>query len=329
MIKLLGLYFKQRKKAILAFLLFGAVFAASFWLYHIPIQAIAYPLMLCSLLGIALLIPDFLMVRNKHLQLVRLQVSNADILPFPACTCIEDKDYQEIIHVLKKEQANLQAVMSARYTDMIDYYTVWVHQIKTPIAAMRLILQNEDSASSRKLSSELFRIEQYVEMVLAFLRLGSTSTDYMFKEYDLGAIIRRSVKKFASEFISRKIHLDYQPISKTVVTDEKWLAFVLEQILSNALKYTRSGSVKIYMHQDQTLCIQDTGIGIAPEDLPRIFEKGYTGYNGRQDQKASGLGLYLCKRICSNLGHTISAKSSPGNGTTICIGLKQYSLEKE
>ena len=140
-------------------------------------------------------------------------------------------------------------------------------------------------------------------------------------------IIRQSVKRFSAEFIGRKIRLDYEPADYTLVTDEKWLAFVLEQLLSNALKYTRAGGVRIFL-EHETLCIADTGIGIAPEDLPRIFEKGYTGYNGRGDQKASGLGLYLCRTICRKLGHSITAESAPDEGTAIRIGLSQRQIRE-
>ena len=193
---------------------------------------------------------------------------------------------------------------------------------------MRLALQNEDTPLSRKLTSDLFQIEQYVEMVLAFMRLGSDSSDYVFREHSIDSIVKQSVTKFASEFIDRKLRLEYEPIDKLVVTDEKWLSFVIEQLLSNALKYTRTGSVKIYMQEPMTLCIEDTGIGIAPDDLPRIFEKGYTGYNGRKDKKASGIGLYLCKRICGNLEIGISVTSELDKGTVVHIDLKQYDLKQ-
>ena len=186
--------------------------------------------------------------------------------------------------------------------DMVDYYTVWVHQIKTPIAAMRLMLQNESEATRRRLTNELLRIEQYVDMVLAYLRLGAESTDYVFRSCTLDAVLCDAIRKFSGEFIDRKLQLDYTPIEKSVITDEKWLSFVLEQLLSNALKYTQKGGVRIYMGAPDTLCIADSGIGIDSADLPRVFEKGYTGCNGRKDKHASGLGLYLCRRICKNLG---------------------------
>ena len=214
--------------------------------------------------------------------------------------------------------------MQRRYEDMVDYYTVWAHQIKTPISSMRLTLQNQDSSTARQLLEELQRIEGYVEMVLAFLRLDSDSSDYLFREYDLDGIVRGVVRKFSTQFIRRRIALHYEPICLRPLTDEKWLAFVVEQVLSNALKYTPDGGeVWVELEEPATLCIRDNGMGIAPEDLPRIFQKGYTGYNGRVDQKASGLGLYLCRRICTALGHTISAQSTPGEGTAIRIHMER------
>ena len=168
-----------------------------------------------------------------------------------------------------------------------------------------------------------------MEMVLAFLRLDSSSRDYVFLEQELDPIIRDAIKKLAGSFIRKKIPLFYEPITEKVLTDEKWLSFVIEQLLSNAVKYTNRGSVTIAMEKPKTLCIRDTGIGIAPEDLPRVFEKSYTGYNGRIDKKASGIGLYLCKRICDNLGHRITIQSSLDSGTAVRIDLEQADLQVE
>ena len=210
---------------------------------------------------------------------------------------------------------------------MLDYYTLWAHQIKTPIASMRLSLQQEDTPKARQLLQELSRAEQYVGMVMVYLRLTGGS-DLVLREYELDAIVRRAVRRFAGEFIGRKLKLCYEPLNASCVTYEKWLLFVVEQVLSNALKYTREGSITITMEHPKTLVIRDTGIGIAPEDLPRIFEKGYTGYNGRGDQKASGLGLYLCRTICKRLGHTITASSVPDHGTAIRIALEQRQIRE-
>lgn len=311
-------YLRERRRLILLLLTFGVVFAVTFALYRLPLGAVAYPLLLCGALGLLGAILDFLRVRRKHQTLQELQRRTAAMLEeLPGEAGLLDQDYWELVQSVREELIQLETGMTARYQDMMDYYGVWVHQIKTPIASMRLTLQGEDSPLARRLLGDLFRIEQYVDMVLTYLRLDSDSSDYVFREQDVDWMIRQTVKKFSREFIERRIALQYQPVNRTIVTDEKWFTFVLEQLLSNALKYTREGYVKISLHGENTLCVEDSGIGIAPEDLPRIFEKGYTGYNGRADKRASGLGLYLCKRICGNLGLELQAHSEVGRGTTM------------
>lgn len=323
-------YLRGQKKVIGANLLFCVIFALVFWQYHLPPEAVLYPALLCILAGGLIFIADYGKVLRRHKWLERVShLAAAMIDEFPTAQRIEEEDYQSIIRTLQKEVCGLEADADLRYRDMVEYYTIWAHQIKTPIASMRLHLRDEDTAVSRRLLTDLFRIEQYVEMVLAFLRLESTTGDYVFKEYSLDTILRQAVKKFSHEFIDRKIRLEYETIEKTIVTDEKWLSFVLEQIISNALKYTREGSIKIYMSGEDVLSIEDTGIGIAPEDLPRIFENGYTGYNGRTDKRASGIGLYLCKRVCDNLGIEIGARSEIGKGTILQLYINQYTMRKE
>lgn len=318
-------YLRDRWKAVGVFVLFSLIFFGVFTLYQLPLGAVLYPVGVCGVLGSVFLVVDVRRAREKHRRLEQLsQLSGAVMGDFPNPTSQDDRDYQHIIRLLRQEQAQREGEMQRSYQDMVDYYTVWAHQIKTPISSMRLTLQSQDSSMARQLLEELHRIEQYVEMVLAFLRLDSDSTDYLFREYDLDGIVRGAVRKFSTQFIRRRIALHYEPLSQKVLTDEKWLAFVVEQVLSNALKYTPDGGeVWVGLETPATLCIRDNGIGIAPEDLPRIFQKGYTGYNGRSDKKASGLGLYLCRRICTNLGHRISAQSTLGQGTTIRISLER------
>ena len=323
-------YLKQRRRIWILCAVFCLIFAVSFLLYHLPIEAVIYPTLLSAVLGILVMVFDFLRVKREHEALSSIR-SMTDVIAdsLPKLDGIKDEDYQQVLRLISEEHTHYRTQTNRKYADMIDYYTVWAHQIKTPIASMRLHLQNEDSALSRTLTSDLHRIEQYVEMVLTFLRLNSESTDYVIKEYDLDKIIKGAVRKFSADFIGRKLSLVYEPVNTTVITDEKWLSFVIEQVLSNALKYTPAGSITITLENEKTLRIRDTGIGIAPEDLPRIFENGYTGYNGRADKKASGIGLYLCKRICNNLGHTITARSIVDVGTIIDIDLTQTKLEVE
>ena len=323
--KLFFFWLKTKRKVLLIFFIFACIFAVSFRLYRLPVEAVLYPAVLCAICGAGFLVHDFLRFRERHRSYEDIKLLTAAMLNrLPEPQTAEEKDLQEIVASLREQNMNAENDFLNRYRDMTEYYGVWAHQIKTPIASMKLTLQNEDSPVARKLTSDLSRIEQYVQMVLAFLRLDSPSTDYVFRQTELDALLKRSVKKFAPDFIGKKIKLDYEPPTLSFVTDEKWFAFVVEQLLSNAVKYTgEGGSVKIYLTEQNVLCIADTGMGIAAEDLPRIFEKGYTGINGRADRSASGIGLYLCKRICKNLGMEISAQSEPGIGTVVMLDLTQ------
>lgn len=323
-------YIKQHRFALLAFVLCAVLFAATFLFYRFPLKAVLYPTVLCLVLLAGFAAADIVRTRKKHAELERIKCFDAKFADsFPEADGVLEADYQEIIHLMREQHERAEQRTEQGLREMMDYYTVWVHQIKTPIASMRLALQNEDTAESRQLQSELGRIERYVEMVLTFLRLGADSTDYVIKEHELDDIVRGAVKKLAGDFINKKIKLEYTELDEKVLTDEKWLSFVVEQVLSNAVKYTSEGTVSIYTESPKTLCIRDTGIGIAADDLPRVFENGYTGYNGRSDKRASGIGLYLCRRICNKLGHTISAESKAGEGTVIRIALDKKKLEVE
>ncbi len=234
----------------------------------------------------------------------------------------------EIIGKLSEISSDNITNLKSSQQDSINYFTVWVHQIKTPISAMQMILKSEDTENNRILLSELFRIEQYAEMALYYLRLRSDSTDFVIGRFSLDKIIKRAIRRYAPQFITKKIKFIYLPANDNILTDEKWLLFIIEQLLSNAVKYTIKGSVTI-KYDNNILTIADTGIGISPEDLPRIFENGYTGMSGRLDRKSTGLGLYLCKRTADNLGHKISVNSEVGKGTVFCIDLscKKFDIE--
>lgn len=321
-----GKYLLAHKKNIIVWLIVCLVFALVFSLYDLPTAPVLYGSILSGFAGLVFTAVDFILYRRRCIVLQKLEKEitvSVENLPQPRNTV--EEEYTKLINILYDSLKAAENEAAEKLSDMTDYYTMWVHQIKTPIAAMGLILQSGDSPEYSELSENLQRIEQYAEMVLCYLRLDSDSSDLVIREYDLDDIVRQAVRKFSSQFIRRKLKLSYEPLDKKVLTDEKWLLFVIEQVISNAVKYTPSGMVQIYCEEPLTLCIKDTGIGIAPEDLPRIFEKGYTGCNGRLDKKASGIGLYLCKRICGKLGHKISAESSD-NGTVIRIFLESRRL---
>lgn len=320
-------YLKAKRKLIIMLACFIVVFTGLFSLYALPLSVILYAVLFCVVIGLLFGTTDFLSFLYRHKTLTELKrgtIITADDLPH-AKDLIESH-YADLLSVVLEDRQGLISRAEREKAEIIDYYTHWVHQVKTPISAMRLILQGEDSGQSRELEAQLLMTEQYVEMVLAYLRMGSDSTDYVLKEYDLMNMLKQSVRKFAPMFIRKKIRLELQAIDAEVLTDEKWLCFAIEQILSNAVKYTNQGFVSIRIENGSTLVISDTGIGIAAEDLPRIFEKGFTGYNGRADKRASGIGLFLTKQILAKLGHGIHVQSEINVGTVVRVTLHSEKL---
>ena len=201
---------------------------------------------------------------------------------------------------------------------MTDYYTLWAHQIKTPIAAMELVLRQDTSPQAEVLKQELFKVQRYAELALQYNKLQDLASDLVITRCDLNAILRECVKKYALLFIHQGLSVEIAPMTETVVSDKKWLGFLLEQIISNGAKYTHTGGMRIYMDGER-LVLADTGIGIRPEDLPRIFERGYTGYNGRLDSRASGIGLYMAKRVADALGIALAVESQLDQGTRVFL----------
>ena len=329
-IKIFTAYLKEKKKIIAALVVFVIIFYLVFYLYHAPIEAVEYASLLCFVLGSVFLIVDFIHMQKKYADLVRIY-ENIDVLleKIPKAEGLIEECYQEMLYKIADEKVKLISKADEEKTDLLDYYTLWVHQIKTPIAAMNLLLETEDVPGKSDIRMELFQIEQYVEMVLHSLRLFSDTSDFVLKRYQLEEIVRQAVRKHAKIFIGKKIRMDFRAFSCEVLTDEKWLLFVIEQILSNALKYTKTGTISVYLDEkeEKTLVIEDTGIGIYPEDLPRVCEKGFTGYNGRNDKKSTGIGLYLCKQILDKMSHTIKIESEVGKGTKVKIGLKNTKVE--
>ena len=237
-----------------------------------------------------------------------------------------EKLLQERVEELEYEQKNQILVEQEKYNDLLDYYTLWVHQVKTPIAASSLLIGDlKDKEAKSQLGQELFKIESYVHLVLQYLRLESFHDDLVLKQENLADLVREVVKKYALFFIQQGLSLNLHDLDHTIVTDKKWFLVILEQVLSNSLKYTKEGSIEIYFHEG-SLYIKDTGLGIQNADLLRVFERGFSGYNGRLTQQSSGLGLYLSKKIADQLGHKISIDSQVGQGTTVKIGLAKKRL---
>ena len=326
-------FLKIRKVPIIIFIGIVMIFGILFYLYDIPSDAIIYGCELVFVWSAVCLLIDFYKYYKRHklLHINRGQFfENAEELP--EYMDIIECDYQELAKELYQAKQELISQNRIARKEMLDYYGMWVHQIKTPIAAMDFLLQNteqflyqldakeiiQEAMPVSDMKMELFKIEQYVEMALNYLRVEDISSDLSFKKHAVDDMVRQVIRKYSKIFISKKIKMNFKPTERYIVTDEKWFVFVLEQLISNALKYTKQGQISIYM-EDKSLVIADTGIGIPAEDLPRIFEKGFTGYNGRENKKSTGIGLYLCKNIMDKLQWNITVDSEVGTGTKIYL----------
>ena len=316
---------------------YGTLFLIGY-LYDIPFEKTRYIAEFSGAGVFLCLLVDILKYAERWKELKRC-IATSDTYPGMFYTVPGDLEalYRSMIAKMRQEKEEIIFEDQKRYTEMMDYYGMWAHQIKTPIAAMRILVQSgmdreeneENQKLFRQLQMELFKTEQYVEMVLSYLKIGDIAKDMVLERCDLGKVVRQAVKKYSRLFILQKLSLEMGEIAEIVLTDEKWLSFVVEQILSNALKYTKSGSVSIYLEQEGVLVIKDTGIGISAEDLPRIMEKGYTGYNGRIDKRSTGIGLYLCKKVMDKLHHQLRIDSEDGKGTKVVLDLRRAQLDLE
>lgn len=299
-------------------LLFGfmtGIDLSLFLLYGVMIEPFLYAAVIIFVFTLFLFLIDCIRNLKKadELENLKYAVINEND-PLPSTDTFEETQYHEMINSLTKKINTMNLTSSKEREEMQDWYTLWVHQIKTPIAVLKLKVPEGE----REIRNQLFRIEEYADMALSYIRLGSEQNDLVIKEYPLDGLIRETLRKYAFQFIAKRIKLIYQPTDKKVITDKKWFLCILEQYISNAVKYTEGGTVTLSVDGD-TLIVSDTGIGIAKEDLPRIFEKGFTGHNGRSNAKSSGLGLYLSQKAAKLINVTLSAESTPGEGSRFLI----------
>lgn len=317
--EILKSYLKKNIKIYILFVIFIAIFFIMFYLYNLPLEALIYTGSFCFFAALIASFLDFVNYREsyKKLKFLEQNILN-DLDALPKSLDIRIDYYHKIIEKLYEELEKLTQENRQKNTDMVDYYSMWVHQIKTPIAAMNFLLDNEE-VDQKNLQQELFKIERYVEMVLTYIRLDSTSSDYVITKINLDEVVKDSVKKYATIFINKKIKLNFVSHETMVISDKKWLSFAIEQILGNSVKYSNTGGEITIETCENKLIVEDNGMGIKEEDLPRIFEKGFTGFNGRYEKKSSGLGLYLCKKTLDKLGHHIEISSKVGEGTRVEI----------
>lgn len=322
-------YIKKNLKIYLLLIVFIFIFVLIFYLYNLPFEALFYSGLLCFVAALITSIIDFNNYRKSYIDLKHLESNILNSMEdLPKSLDIRVEYYQKIIERLNNEVEKLKIEDNKKMEGLVDYYSMWIHQIKTPIAAINFLLDNEE-IDVKAFRQELFKIERYVEMVLTYIRLGSETSDYVITSINLDEVVRENIKKYATLFINKKIKLNYVSHETYVISDKKWLGFAFEQLLSNAIKYTKSGGEISINISESKLVIEDNGIGIYEEDLPRIFEQSFTGLNGRYEKKSSGLGLYLCKKTLDKLQHKIEITSEVNKGTKVIVSFPKKDMFRD
>ena len=324
--------FLREKRQLLFFLLFfdGAL-CLIYGLYGLPWGPAGYTCLVTAVVTLGFLMAGFFRWKRKRRQLLILKrqaEQSLETADLPKAETPLEKIYQEIIQDQEKRCQREQKESREKLVRSREYYTRWSHQIKTPIAAMELLLQ-EEPADVRALKRELLKTSQYVEVALSYQRMEGDGNDLVIQRYELRPVVMQAVKKVSPLLIHKHISFSAGDLSGEVLTDEKWLVFVLEQLLTNASKYTKEGGSVRIGKENGLLVLRDTGIGIRPEDLPRIFEWGYTGYNGRLDKRSTGVGLALVKQVMEMLGNKMEIRSVLGEGTEVFLDLRRTELEAE
>lgn len=326
--KILLHYLRDNWHRFLEPLFLSAVAAGLFWLYSLPVRPLLYAYLIAGILGLCLFwVPDFVVYQRKAKKFQAIRRS-APLIPAalePEGTC-QERLLLESLNSLHERIAELETNQANRQEDLLEYYTMWTHQIKTPLAAIGLILQSAPPAPGlaerdAALSQEIFKVQRYADMALGYLRIYSMSADLRLERRAVRPIAAKAVKKFAPQFIYKKLGVRLEEFPNQVITDEKWLLFVLEQLISNAVKYTAKGTITISMDEKDVLSIKDQGIGIDPADLPRVCERGFTGRNGRVENASTGLGLYMTKRVADKLQNRMEILSRVGEGTEVRLYL--------
>lgn len=338
-LEILFCYIKEKKWRNLLVAVSMGFLLLVFYLYRIPIRALRYSALLCVTVFVIGMVVEFYFYYKKYRERQKLfQSLEYNIQDLEPSYEKMEQDYRALLLQLLQEKKKEKKEMDLRYQELKEYILLWAHQIKTPITALKLLLQRmeedvnlseKDMSQLRYMKEELFTIESYVAMNLEYIRLDSLNADLSIGECYLEKVVKAEISRFSPFFITKKLSVKMENLNQIIITDEKWFSFVLGQVLSNAVKYTKKGGVTISGRKCENgvlISIKDTGVGIAKEDIPRLFDKAFTGYNGHIDKRATGIGLYLSKRILDKLGHGITIQSEPGMGT--CVEIKVYGRRK-
>lgn len=311
-LQLITSFCHEKSVEIFVFFLMQILVAVILYLQHLELSYFKVVFLLPFLIFVIYLSLSFHRFVQLHYFLTHLQV--AELPQFPDSSLI-GQDYQALLFELTQLSQKKYQELTKFDKDLLDLTKLWTHQMKVPLSALDLMAQTNHLTKS-DVQNQLLELNNYLNILLSYLRLQNTATDFRFETFDVADITRDIIKKYANQFIMKNLSVSITGTWQ-ITSDRKWLSVAIEQLINNAVKYTKTGSVTISF--DDNMTIQDTGIGILPEDLPRLFEHGFTGYNGRHNQKSTGLGLYLTKGILDKLELTATITSKVEKGTEVRI----------
>lgn len=318
--KLLLNFLFERRIIYGMYLVFWGLIFLTFYLYELSLMPFWDGFLFTIFVLLVYSFVSFYRYFRKQKQLELLATKDLQLnslIFFPKTESLSEKTYQDALRLVLDAKNEQQEALQQSQKEMLDDFGLWLHQIKTPVAALDLLIQS-GQLEPRTMKNELFKINEYLQMILNYMRQNLEQTDLVFQQFAIDKVIKTVVKKYATFFSQKNLSLELENLTGTVYSDQKWLIFILEQIIFNAIKYTKNGTISITFEKNQ-LTIQDTGMGIRSEDLPRVFEKGYTGMNGREQQRASGLGLYLSQQAANKLGCQLYIESQVKKGTKVFI----------
>lgn len=312
-------YWQERRAALVISIVILVVIGVVLALHRVA--AVVY--LDCA---VALVVPVAILVGldlqhfNTTMAQLAAQQDHAATAPLPPVGTPLAQAYRGVALALQRQLVTQQDTTQKQQTETRETLQLWTHQIKTPLTALDLLLQVQPVEASAA-RSEVANTQRYLEMILTYLKIADVNTDLVLTELPLTPLVQQTVRRLSRWFIAKDLHVEVEPLP-TVVGDAQWLGFIFEQVLTNAAKYTDRGGIRVFAQGDAVV-VADTGIGILPQDLPRLFDRGYSGYNGRANQKATGLGLYLSQQIATRLGLHLSVTSTVGQGTQVALHFPQ------
>lgn len=321
-------YIKDKIYYILAFIIYIILISIYLKAMEIEIPAIIIVIAISTIFFCAGFVISYIK-SNKYLKDIDKMMDNltekyliTEVMPKPRRA--ERLAYYRILKKANKSMLENISTIKQQQIDYKEYIESWVHEIKIPITSVKLLCENNKSDITTKIDEEIEEINNFVEQALFYARMDQVSNDFMIKNINLNNVIRNVLARNKKIMIQNNMKVELNNVNTNCYTDEKWLEFILNQIIQNAIKYRKEKNANIVItisenKENVILNIKDNGIGIKTSEIDRIFDKGFTGTNGRNQKKSTGIGLYLCKRLCQEIGMEIEANSKENEFTEIKI----------